>query len=80
MRKSGVEDTPVTIHTPLINLTKSEIVKQGLTLGVDFAITNTCYDPLRSGEACGKCDACQLRFKGFQENGISDPAPYQELG
>jgi len=75
--KSGVEGKPVTVHTPLIELTKSEIVRKGLALGVDYAITNTCYDPLPTGEACGKCDACQLRLKGFRENGMEDPAPYQ---
>jgi 7-cyano-7-deazaguanine synthase len=75
--KSGVEGQPVTIHTPLISLTKSEIITKGLSLGVDYAITNTCYDPLPNGDACGQCDACQLRLKGFQENGMEDPAPYQ---
>lgn len=76
--KSGVEGQAVTIHTPLIHLTKSEIIQKGLSLSVDYSITNTCYDPLPTGEACGKCDACQLRLKGFQENGMVDPAPYQK--
>ncbi len=65
--------TRIKIHTPLINLTKAEIIKQGLALGVDYAMTLSCYDPI-NGHACGHCDACQLRAKGFKENGLSDPA------
>lgn len=64
------------IHTPLIRMTKAEIIKTGLDLGVDYSITSTCYDPSPSGEACGACDACQLRLRGFAENGVDDPAPY----
>jgi len=64
------------IHTPLIQLTKAEIVRRGLELGVDYSLTRTCYEPTENGHACGACDACLLRLKGFAENGISDPAPY----
>jgi 7-cyano-7-deazaguanine synthase len=66
----------LTIHTPLIDLTKAQIIEKGLALGVDYAITTSCYDPSPSGEACGHCDACQLRQKGFSEAGRSDPARY----
>ena len=76
--KQGVDgEGKVTIHTPLIDLTKGQIVQTGLSLGVDYSITSTCYDPSDAGEACGACDACLLRLKGFAENGMSDPAPYQ---
>ena len=75
--KSGVESTDqLTIHTPLIDLSKGEIIKKGLALGVDYSKTITCYAPSADGKACGECDACQLRLKGFAENHISDPAPY----
>ena len=75
--KSGVEGQPLRIHTPLIHLTKAQIVAEGLKLGVDYAQTVTCYDPKgEEGAACGHCDACQLRMKGFRENGMEDPAPY----
>ncbi|NDF13063.1 MAG: 7-cyano-7-deazaguanine synthase QueC [Proteobacteria bacterium] len=73
---AGVEGKGTfTIHTPLIALTKAEIVKKGMELGVDYANTLSCYDPV-NGKACGRCDACQLRLKGFREAGVSDPAPY----
>lgn len=64
------------IHTPLIHMKKSEIIRTGLNLGVDYAITSTCYDPSVDGAACGQCDACQLRLKGFSELGMKDPARY----
>jgi 7-cyano-7-deazaguanine synthase len=64
------------IHTPLIHMSKAEIIRRGLELGVDYSITSTCYDPDPTGAACGGCDACLLRLKGFSENGIKDPAPY----
>ena len=77
--KEGVEgEQRLTIHTPLIDLTKSEIVAKGLELGVDYSITVTCYDPDPQGHACGECDACLLRIRGFQENGMEDPAPYSQ--
>jgi 7-cyano-7-deazaguanine synthase len=75
--KRGVEGQRLTIHTPLIDLTKAQIIKRGLDLGVDYGITRSCYDPSPAGEACGECDSCQLRMRGFAENGIVDPAPYR---
>jgi 7-cyano-7-deazaguanine synthase len=75
--KAGVEGTAkFRIHTPLIELSKREIIARGLALGVDYSLTHSCYDPSPNGEACGECDSCQLRLKGFRENGIEDPAPY----
>ncbi len=75
--KAGVEGTQqVRIHTPLIELTKAQIIQKGLELGVDYSITLTCYDPSPRGEGCGECDACRLRLRGFAENGVADPAPY----
>jgi 7-cyano-7-deazaguanine synthase len=65
------------IHAPLLRLTKAEIVARGLALGVDLGITSTCYDPDREGAACGRCEACRLRLKGFEEAGVPDPARYQ---
>lgn len=76
--KAGVEGKQrLVIHTPLMSLTKAEIVRKGIELGVDYSQTVTCYDPSEAGAACGFCDACLLRLKGFAENGMSDPAPYQ---
>jgi 7-cyano-7-deazaguanine synthase len=76
--KAAVEGRQrVTIHAPLIQLTKAEIIQRGLALGVDYAMTLTCYDPSARGEACGHCDACLLRLKGFAEAGIRDPAAYE---
>lgn len=75
--RGGVEGTnPIRIDTPLIDLTKAQIIRRGTELGVDFAMTQSCYDPDASGAACGHCDACQLRLKGFAEAGLRDPAPY----
>ena len=68
-----------TIHTPLILLSKREIVERGAALGLDYAMTLSCYDPSDAGEACGHCDACQLRLKGFREAGLEDPARYQTI-
>jgi 7-cyano-7-deazaguanine synthase len=79
--KAGVEGRQrLVIHTPLISLTKGQIVRRGLELGVDYSITSTCYDPSADGRACGRCDACVLRLKGFAENGIADPALYVDRG
>ena len=64
------------VHTPLIRLTKAEIIQKGLALGVDYSITSSCYDPARDGAGCGTCDACRLRLKGFRELGATDPRPY----
>ncbi len=75
--RGGVEGTtPVRIRTPLMDLTKREIVQLGLSLGVDYAITLSCYDPSPDGVACGHCDACRLRLRGFSEAGADDPARY----
>ena len=75
--KAGVEETiRIKIHTPLIALTKAEIIARGLALGVDYGLTTSCYDPSPEGAACGACDACLLRLKGFAENGMPDPAQY----
>jgi len=65
------------INTPLIALTKAQIIRQGHELGVDFRLTHSCYDPSEAGEACGKCDSCLLRMKGFKEAGIPDPTVYR---
>ena len=76
--KAGVEGRQhMNIHTPLIDLSKGQIIERGLGLGVDYGITVTCYDPGEQGEACGQCDACLLRLKGFSENGMHDPAAYK---
>jgi 7-cyano-7-deazaguanine synthase len=76
--KAGVEGRQhLEIHTPLISLTKAQIIQEGLRLGVDYGETLTCYDPSAGGEACGACDACLLRLKGFAENGVRDPSRYQ---
>ncbi len=71
---------PIRIRAPLLHLTKREIIALGTSLGVDYAMTTSCYDPTPSGEACGHCDACQLRLKGFLEGGLTDPAPYARQG
>ena len=73
----GSEGGRLKIHTPLIQLTKGQIVSKGLSLGVDFSLTSTCYEPAVSGAACGRCDACTLRLKGFAENQMKDPAHYE---
>ncbi|QIY76490.1 7-cyano-7-deazaguanine synthase QueC [Streptomyces sp. RLB1-33] len=76
--RAGVEGTsPMTLHSPLIALSKADIVREGLRLGVDYSITSSCYDPDEQGRACGKCDTCLLRLKGFAEAGIKDPVRYQ---
>lgn len=72
--KAGVEGTRFQIHTPLIDLTKAQIIQLGLSLCVDYGLTHSCYDPDASGRPCGHCDSCQLRAKGFAEVGQSDPA------
>lgn len=75
--KAGVENQCCwMIHTPLISLTKAEIIREGLRLGVDYALTHSCYDPDASGNPCGRCDSCRLRIKGFQAAGTSDPLVY----
>jgi 7-cyano-7-deazaguanine synthase len=75
--KAGVEgQSRVTIHTPLLQMTKAEIIKAGLGLGLDYGMTWSCYDPLEDGRACGRCDSCRLRLKGFHEAGSADPIAY----
>jgi 7-cyano-7-deazaguanine synthase len=77
--KAGVEGRQhLKIHTPLINLSKADIVKRGIELGVDYSLTSSCYDPSPAGEACGACDSCLLRMKGFGANGMADPIAYRE--
>ncbi|MGM0491233.1 MAG: 7-cyano-7-deazaguanine synthase QueC [Planctomycetota bacterium] len=76
--KGGVEKTcPITIHTPLMHLGKGEIIRRGLTLGVDYSLTTSCYAPSPEGVSCGSCDACLLRLRGFAENKVSDPIRYR---
>ncbi|MCH6470679.1 7-cyano-7-deazaguanine synthase QueC [Sinomonas terrae] len=75
--RAGVEGNALKIHTPLIAMTKAEIVKSGLALGVDYSLTSSCYDPDDEGRACGHCDSCLLRLRGFEEAGTSDPVAYQ---
>jgi 7-cyano-7-deazaguanine synthase len=74
--RGGVEGKSITIHAPLIDLTKGQIIELGRTLGVDYALTMSCYDPDSDGRACGRCDACLIRRKGFAEAGLSDPVRY----
>lgn len=75
--RAGVEGTrPITIRTPLLDLTKRGIIELGISLGVDYEITTSCYDPAPDGAACGHCDACQLRRRGFTEAGLPDPTRY----
>jgi 7-cyano-7-deazaguanine synthase len=75
--KAGVEGEHFTIHAPLITLSKAEIIKKGVELGVDYQRTVSCYSADKHGRACGKCDACRLRKAGFAEAGIQDPTKYQ---
>lgn len=74
--KAGVSGSPLRLHTPLIQLTKAEIIQRGLQLGVDYSQTSSCYDPLPTGQACGHCDACLLRLRGFAQNNMEDPGKY----
>ena len=75
--KAGVEGKPVQIKTPLIHLTKAEIIEQGTRLGVDYSQTVSCYAADDTGAACGKCDSCRLRKAGFEQANIPDPTRYQ---
>ena len=75
--KAGVEGrTKIRIHTPLIDLTKAQIIQKGISLGVDYSLTHSCYDPSPQGKACGQCDSCLLRKKGFAQAGVPDPTQY----
>lgn len=76
--RAGIEGNRIKIHTPLINLTKAQTVELGTSLGVDYSLTSSCYDPDEAGRACGHCDSCLLRLRGFEEAGLSDPVKYQE--
>lgn len=71
--KAGVEGRPLTIHTPLLELSKAEIIRLGLSLGLDYGLTHSCYDPAPNGGPCGRCDSCRLRAAGFAEAGATDP-------
>jgi 7-cyano-7-deazaguanine synthase len=77
--KAGVEGRQkLLIHAPLMHLTKAQIIRRGMDLGVDYALTSSCYDPAPDGKPCGQCDSCFLRRRGFSENGIDDPLPYPD--
>ena len=76
--KAGVEGQRLNVHTPLILLTKAEIIQRGVALGVDYGLTHSCYDPLPDGTSCGECDSCQLRLRGFREAGFADPIRYNK--
>ncbi len=78
-KKTVETNRRLTIQTPLIQLSKAEIIRQGLQLGVDYSLTVTCYAPSASGQACGQCDACLLRLKGFEEVGVRDPGRYRDV-
>lgn len=79
--KAGVEGRQrLQIHTPLISMSKAEIIRKGIELGVDYSLTSSCYDPSSAGEPCGLCDSCLLRSKGFDENGLRDPPRAAETG
>ena len=74
--KAAIEGVPFDIHTPLIGLTKEEIISKGIDLGVDYSLSISCYQADQNGYACGKCDSCYLRIQGFEKAGIQDPTPY----
>lgn len=74
--RAAVEGQPMRIHTPLINLSKAQIIAEGVRLGVDYALTVSCYQADPDGRACGRCDSCRLRRKGFADAGVTDPTPY----
>lgn len=76
-KTGGARETAFRIHAPLMKMTKKEIIESGIKLGVDYSHTHTCYDPDQLGRACGRCDACLLRLKGFQQAGLKDPIKYQ---
>jgi 7-cyano-7-deazaguanine synthase len=75
--KAAVEGRPIRIHAPLIDLSKADIIRRGITLGVDYAMTVSCYQPDESGGACGRCDSCRLRREGFKQAGVADPTRYR---
>jgi 7-cyano-7-deazaguanine synthase len=75
--KAGIEGKKFRIHAPLLKMTKSQIIRKGIQLGVDYSDTHSCYDPFPDGAACGECDSCRIRLKGFQEANIPDPERYK---
>jgi len=74
--KAGVEGSRFNVHAPLLTLSKADIIKLGMSLGVDYGLTSSCYDPTPTSEACGRCDSCQLRLRGFEQNNVADPIRY----
>ena len=76
--KAGVEGEPFRVHAPLLKMTKADIVRRGVELGVDLGMTRSCYDLDHWGRACGHCDSCRLRRKGFEGAGVADPTEYQQ--
>ena len=78
--RAGVEGEPFQVHAPLVTMTKAQIISVGIELGVDYALTHSCYDPDSEGRSCGRCDACQLRRSGFAEAGLEDPLEYVDQG
>ena len=74
--KAGVEGNRLKIHAPLMQMSKAQIIEKGISLGVDYGLTHSCYDPTEDGAACGQCDSCRLRLKGFEEAGVPDPVRY----
>jgi len=76
--KTGINDSSIKIHTPLINMKKSEIIQKGISLGLDFKMTHSCYDPYENGSPCGECDSCILRLAGFKQAGLNDPLEYNQ--
>ncbi|MEK7710607.1 MAG: 7-cyano-7-deazaguanine synthase QueC [Planctomycetota bacterium] len=77
--KAGVNGERFTIHAPLIQMSKADIIREGARLGVDFSLTHSCYDPPKQGVACGQCDSCVLRLEGFRQAGLIDPICYAEF-
>ena len=75
--RAAIEGRPIRIHAPLIDMSKADIIRRGIALGVDFAMTVSCYQPEDAGGACGRCDACRLRREGFRQAGIQDPTRYR---
>ena len=74
--RAGVEGEPFRIHAPLLDMSKADIAREAARLGLDAGLSHSCYDPAPDGRACGRCDACRLRSKGFAEAGIADPTAY----
>lgn len=75
--KAGVQGTRFTVHAPLSGMTKADIIREGMRLGVDYGLTHSCYDPSPDGKVCGRCDSCLLRRRGFEQAGVPDPTPYR---